>query len=112
MSHNHNSTDTHSGPIAYVSTRGSAPSVDFTQALMSGLAPDGGLYVPQTISPIAKSASFANDYAHGVQDLLTQYGAGSLGHKALKAAGLATQSAFLGTKSEVPLVPIDDGIYL
>jgi len=30
----------------YVSTRGSSPPVDFTGALLGGLAPDGGLYMP------------------------------------------------------------------
>ena len=33
----------------YVSTRGTAPVLDFGQAMMTGLARDGGLYVPQTI---------------------------------------------------------------
>ena len=32
-----------------VSTRGQAPAVPFRQAVVSGMAPDGGLYVPATI---------------------------------------------------------------
>jgi threonine synthase len=36
-----------------VSTRGAAPPVPFRQALLAGLAPDGGLYVPAAVSPIA-----------------------------------------------------------
>jgi threonine synthase len=32
-----------------VSTRGKAPAVSFKEAVVAGLAPDGGLYVPQTI---------------------------------------------------------------
>ena len=32
--------------MRYISTRGSAPEVDFEGALLHGLAPDGGLYVP------------------------------------------------------------------
>ena len=32
-----------------VSTRGKAPAVSFRQAVVAGLAPDGGLYVPQTL---------------------------------------------------------------
>jgi threonine synthase len=35
--------------MQYVSTRGAAPVLDFGQAMMTGLARDGGLYVPQTI---------------------------------------------------------------
>ena len=33
--------------MKYISTRGRAPAVDFDQAVVSGLAPDGGLYVPE-----------------------------------------------------------------
>ena len=32
-----------------ISTRGKAPPVSFREAVVAGLAPDGGLYVPQTI---------------------------------------------------------------
>lgn len=32
-----------------ISTRGTAPAVPFRQAVVSGLAPDGGLYVPATL---------------------------------------------------------------
>ena len=33
--------------MLYVSTRGAAPSLDFEHVLLSGLAQDGGLYVPK-----------------------------------------------------------------
>ena len=32
----------------YISTRGAAPSLDFSGVLLAGLAPDGGLFVPET----------------------------------------------------------------
>lgn len=35
--------------MRFVSTRGRAPSIDFPSALFEGLAPDGGLYVPERI---------------------------------------------------------------
>lgn len=35
--------------MRYVSTRGSAPPVGFVAATLAGIAPDGGLYVPETI---------------------------------------------------------------
>ncbi|WP_022707716.1 threonine synthase [Paracoccus zeaxanthinifaciens] len=38
--------------MRYVSTRGEAPSLDFEQAMLSGLARDGGLYLPETIPTI------------------------------------------------------------
>jgi threonine synthase len=37
--------------MRFVTTRGQAPPVSFKAALFEGLAPDGGLYVPETIEP-------------------------------------------------------------
>lgn len=34
--------------MRYVSTRGRSPSVGFVDAVLAGLAPDGGLYIPET----------------------------------------------------------------
>ena len=39
--------------MKYISTRGKAPVLNFEEAMLTGLARDGGLYVPQSI-PIAK----------------------------------------------------------
>ena len=33
--------------VKYVSTRGSAEVIEFTDVLLTGLAKDGGLYVPE-----------------------------------------------------------------
>lgn len=35
--------------MKYISTRGISPSQNFEQVLLTGLAPDGGLYVPDTL---------------------------------------------------------------
>ncbi|MFC0268870.1 threonine synthase [Kushneria aurantia] len=35
--------------MRYISTRGEAPALNFEQAMLTGLAPDGGLYVPETL---------------------------------------------------------------
>jgi threonine synthase len=35
--------------VDYVSTRGEAPTLGFADALLAGLARDGGLYVPLSI---------------------------------------------------------------
>ena len=39
--------------MRYVSTRGRAPVLDFEQAMMTGLARDGGLYLPESIPTLA-----------------------------------------------------------
>ena len=35
--------------MRYISTRGDAPSLGFEDVLLTGLAPDGGLYVPESL---------------------------------------------------------------
>jgi threonine synthase len=42
--------------LLHVSTRGEAPAIGFTDALLTGLARDGGLYVPQTWPTLAHDA--------------------------------------------------------
>ncbi len=44
--------------MTYISTRGAAPALDFGEAMMTGLARDGGLYVPQTV-PVMSQAEIA-----------------------------------------------------
>jgi threonine synthase len=41
--------------MRYVSTRGQAPSLGFEEAMMTGLARDGGLYVPATVPMMTES---------------------------------------------------------
>ena len=41
--------------MTYISTRGSAPVLGFGEAMMTGLARDGGLYVPQTVPVMAQA---------------------------------------------------------
>ena len=52
-------------PLRYISTRGRAPALGFDDVLLAGLAPDGGLYVPEAWPMLtsAQIASFAGlDY--------------------------------------------------
>jgi len=35
--------------VKYISTRGNAPELNFEQVLLTGLATDGGLYVPASL---------------------------------------------------------------
>jgi threonine synthase len=49
-----------SEPFLFRSSRGGAPPVTFSQAVLQGLAPDGGLYVPVSW-PALDAADFASD---------------------------------------------------
>ncbi|RAK60046.1 threonine synthase [Phenylobacterium hankyongense] len=54
--------------MRYVSTRGQAPSVGFVDAVLAGLAPDGGLYVPEAWPQFSRAqiAGFAGRPYHEV----------------------------------------------
>ncbi|MCR9105177.1 MAG: threonine synthase [Gammaproteobacteria bacterium] len=45
--------------MKYISTRGSAPALNFEDVLLTGLASDGGLYVPETL-PVFSQAEIAD----------------------------------------------------
>lgn len=40
--------------MKYISTRGQAPALSFEEVVLTGLAPDGGLYVPETLPKFSK----------------------------------------------------------
>ena len=52
--------------MKYVSTRGMAPALEFGDVLLTGLAADGGLYVPESW-PSFSLADFVAE--HGAEDL-------------------------------------------
>ena len=41
--------------MKFVSTRGQAPVLDFEDVVLTGLAPDGGLYVPESLPTISEA---------------------------------------------------------
>jgi len=41
--------------MRYISTRGTAPVLTFEEAMLTGLARDGGLYVPETVPTLSKA---------------------------------------------------------
>ncbi|HKK86464.1 MAG TPA: hypothetical protein VJ942_13185, partial [Roseovarius sp.] len=44
--------------MKYISTRGQAPVLSFEEAMLTGLARDGGLYLPQEI-PVMSAGDIA-----------------------------------------------------
>ena len=40
--------------MKYISTRGNCPAQNFEQVLLTGLAPDGGLFVPETVPQVSR----------------------------------------------------------
>ncbi len=67
--------------MQYVSTRGSAPALDFEGVTLAGLAPDGGLYVPTEwprFSPDDIAAMAGLPYAKLAAKVMQPFVAGSL----------------------------------
>lgn len=62
--------------MRYVSTRGQAPALGFADVLMTGLAPDGGLYVPEawpTLTPAAIAAMAEQPYSEAALTVIRPY---------------------------------------
>ena len=58
--------------MQFVSTRGEAPVLGFSDAVLSGLATDGGLYLPETwpqLSPTEIAGFAGKPYADVAFDL-------------------------------------------
>lgn len=58
----------------YISTRGKAPAINATQALLNGIAPDGGLYVPANLPVLSRELILnAPNYAAVMEQLLLAF---------------------------------------
>ena len=91
--------------MQYLSTRGQAPLVDFTGAMLTGLAPDGGLYVPESI-PALPPEWTGWTYQTAVSSVLELYGA-------TETAQLVKEAAAQFHHPEVaPIVEVGDRLVL
>jgi len=91
----------------FVTTRG-GPPVSFTTALYEGLAPDGGLYVPETIEPWTE-----REVAGLSRRTLTEIGLRALRPFARGDIDPATLEAVVveALNFPIPLVEVEPGIY-
>jgi threonine synthase len=95
--------------MKYVSTRGSAPTLDFEGATLAGLASDGGLYVPQawpTLSHDAIAGLAGKSYVETAVTVMMPFVAGSLSEDELRT--LCTQAyGNFAHDAVTPLVQLD-----
>jgi threonine synthase len=92
----------------YVSTRGEAPVLDFSGALLAGLARDGGLYVPQHWPALSRDtiASFAGMPFHEVAaTVLKPFIGGAIADDVVLREAKAAYATF-GHPAVTPLVQI------
>ncbi|MDO8295008.1 MAG: threonine synthase [Caulobacter sp.] len=104
--------------MKYVSTRtGSgpdAPAVGFLEAVLSGLAPDGGLYVPQTWPELTAEeiAAFAGQPYHRVAaDILGRFTGGEIPYDALEEMCEEAYSTFTHAAT-CPVKQLTPGLFL
>lgn len=99
----------------YLSTRGHPDRKRFCEILLEGLAPDGGLYLPETY-PHVDTATLARwralPYAELAFEILSLY-IDDIPPADLKAICAKTYTAeVFGTEEIVPLRELEDGVYL
>jgi threonine synthase len=100
--------------MMFISTRGQAPPASFADVLLAGLAPDGGLYLPQSWPQFSASeiAAFKGmRYQDVAFTVLSKFTAGSFSDAELRDAIEAAYADF-DAPEIAPLVEIGAGSYL
>ena len=101
-------------PLRYVSTRGEAPELSFEDALLAGLARDGGLYVPKTwpqMSPETIADFAGKPFADVAVALLETFTGGAIPRAELIALARDAYARF-GHPAVTPLVQIDRSLWV
>lgn len=96
----------------YVSTRGDAPETDFAEALLRGMAPDGGLYMPAAWPKMDTATwSAGQAYAAIASAAMSPYLGTALPEGAVDRA-LAKLTAGFDHLAVTPLVQLEDDLWL
>jgi threonine synthase len=100
--------------MRYVSTRGSAPALDFEGATLAGLASDGGLYVPESWPEFAKqeiAAMRGLSYVDTAVAVMRPFVAGCLDDATLKRLCTAAYGRF-SHDAVTPVIQLDQQHWL
>ena len=95
--------------MRYVSTRGDAPVLGFGDALLAGLADDGGLYVPESWPKLA--AGGTGDYVATALEVMAPFVGGAIAPGAF-ADMVREAYATFEADDVTPLVDLGDGLHL
>ncbi|MDZ4365077.1 threonine synthase [Brevundimonas sp.] len=96
---------------SYVSTRGRAPQVDFVEALLRGVAPDGGLYAPVTWPELSTEAMASGDAATTARAVLAPFVGDAIAPADLDRATRRLTQVF-DHPATTPLVELEPGLFL
>jgi threonine synthase len=100
--------------MRYISTRGQAPAVGFVDAVLGGLAPDGGLYVPQAwpLFTPAEVAGFAKlSYAEVAAKVIGAFAGDEIAADDLLTLCREAYSTFTH-RAVVPLVQLGPEVFM
>ena len=98
----------------YISTRGQAPRLNFVDALLAGLARDGGLYLPEHYPALtaAEIADFAGQpYVDVAAKVISSFTGDSFSQSELKAMLTKAYSGFRHA-ALAPLVQLDNNLFV
>lgn len=84
--------------MRYISTRGQAPPVSFLDAVLAGMAPDGGLYVPESWPSLEANLAKAH-YVQAPSRLLDLFSGGEIGYEEGGVATLVNE-AYIAAPSD------------
>lgn len=90
----------------FISTRNNSPAATLSQAIAAGLAPDGGLYVPEAL-PAVRDLKLGNDLADTAAQLIAPFFAGDALESELPAI---CREAFDFPAPLLPLATADDHV--
>jgi threonine synthase len=96
--------------VKYVSTRGDAPALEFEDALLTGLARDGGLYVPEswpTLTPTEIKGFAGKSYVEVAEAVMMPFIGGAIQPDTLRTM-LAEAYATFDHKAVAPLRQVGD----
>jgi len=100
--------------VKYISTRGQAPRLSFEDALLAGLASDGGLYVPESwprLSDATLRSFVGADYATVAKAVLHPFMADDV--RAERLSDIVDEAYACFNNPEIaPLVALEEGHYL
>lgn len=100
--------------MRYVSTRGAAPALSFEEAMLTGLARDGGLYVPETIPRMSADeiAALAGlPYEDIAFRVMQPYVSGSFDDETFRSIIARAYDGF-GHTARAPLVQLNENHFL
>ncbi len=98
----------------YISTRGQAPDTTFAEALLNGIAPDGGLYVPKAwprLSAAETAALAGQTYGDITRRTLAAFVGESLSNGVIGDSVRRLEAAF-AHPAVTPLVELEPGLFL